>query len=134
MKTYRNPVVTVDAIIEMDGGIVLVKRAKEPHAGKWALPGGHVEFGESLEQAVAREVLEETGIVFTAFSQFRAYSDPKRDVRGHYITMVYAGGGQGMLKGGDDAAEAKVFRIDELPELAFDHAEILKDYLNSKRH
>lgn len=126
---YKKPNVTVDAIIEYNGGIVLIKRGKEPFLGKWALPGGHLEYGESLEQAVEREVLEETQLTLKNYSQFKAYSDTDRDPRGHYITMVFTGIGQGQLMSGDDACDAKVFSLDNLPELAFDHAQILTDYI-----
>lgn len=129
---YKIPRITVDAIIlhgETDG-IVLIKRRCNPEKGKWALPGGHLEFGESLEEAVVREVKEETNLNLGDYEQFKAYSDPSRDPRGHYITMVFYGTGYGKLKGGDDAEEAKVFSMEEIKnmKLAFDHSEILNDY------
>lgn len=126
------PRITVDAII-LHGEyneIVLVKRKHNPEKGKWALPGGHLEFGESLEEAVVREVKEETNLNLGNYVQFKAYSDPSRDPRGHYITMVFTGNGYGKLKSGDDAKEAKAFSMEEIKnmELAFDHSEILNDY------
>lgn len=127
---HKIPRITVDAIIEYNGGIVLIKRGKEPFLGKWALPGGHLESGESLEQAAERKVLEETSLKLENYSQFNAYSEPGRDPRGHYITMVFTGTGSGKLKNGDDACDAKVFSLDNLPELAFDHTRILADYIN----
>lgn len=130
---YKKPNTAVDAIIEHNGGIILIKRGKEPFLGKWALPGGHVDYGESLEHAVVREVLEETSLTLKDYSQFKAYSDTDRDPRGHYITMVFIGTGYGKLMSGDDACDAKIFSLDNLPELAFDHAQILADYVKMRR-
>lgn len=123
----RNPILVVDAVIGYEGGIVLIRRGKEPFTGKWALPGGHVEYGESLEEAVAREVLEETGLRLTEYRQFKAYSEPGRDPRGHYVSVAFIAKAEGKLEGGDDADEARFFKIEELPELAFDHKRILDD-------
>lgn len=129
---HKIPRITVDAII-LHGeteGIVLVKRKYNPEKGKWALPGGHLEFGESLEEAVVREVKEETNLNLGEYEQFKAYSDPSRDPRGHYITMVFTGNAYGELKSGDDAKEVQVFSMEEIKnmELAFDHAKILDEY------
>lgn len=123
---HRNPVPTVDIIIHHQGGIVLIKR-KNPPPG-WALPGGFVDYGESLEQAAAREAMEETGLALSNLKQFHAYSDPRRDSRLHTITTVYTAIGHGTLRAGDDAARAEIFTPDTLPALAFDHAQILADY------
>jgi ADP-ribose pyrophosphatase YjhB (NUDIX family) len=125
---HRNPVPTVDVIIECDRGIVLIKR-KNPPPG-WALPGGFVEYGESLECAAVREAKEETGLDVELIRQFHTYSDPSRDPRRHTITTVYIGKAQGMPRAGDDAKEAMVFGRDDLPgPIAFDHEKILDDYL-----
>ncbi len=126
------PRITVDAIIDYNNGFVLVKRKHSPEKGKWALPGGHLEFGESLEQAVVREIREETSLKLVNCHQFKAYSDPARDPRGHYITMVFTCEAEGILKSGDDASEAKVFSMNEIygMKLAFDHSEILEDYFH----
>ncbi|HPI94173.1 MAG TPA: NUDIX hydrolase [Deltaproteobacteria bacterium] len=126
VTTYRNPVPTVDAVIEFQGGIVLVLR-KNPPPG-WALPGGFVDYGESVEEAVRREALEETGLSLAALKMFSVYSDPLRDPRQHTITTVFAARGAGNLHAGDDAARVEVFDLDHLPHLAFDHARILEDY------
>lgn len=127
VKIYRNPFPTVDVIIRFDGGIVLVERSNPPHG--WALPGGFVDYGESLETAACREAREETGLTLLALNQFRAYSDPRRDPRQHNISIVFTADGDGNLAGGDDAARARVFRLDELPSpLCFDHQQILADY------
>lgn len=123
---HRNPVPTVDAIVTYGGGIVLVKRKNPPYG--WALPGGFVEYGETVEQAVTRELREETGLDIRDMRLFSVYSDPNRDPRQHTITTVFTGTGVGDLKAADDAAEVAVFGLDELPETAFDHARILADY------
>jgi len=117
----------VDIIIELNGGIVLVRRKNPP--GGWALPGGFVDYGETLETAAIREAKEETDLDIELIRQFHTYSDPQRDPRHHTITTVYAAEAQGTATAGDDAGEVAIFRKDELPEkMAFDHKEILKDY------
>ena len=117
---------TVDIIIEYGGGIVLIERKNPPYG--WALPGGFVDYGESLETAAAREAKEETSLDVHHLRQFHTYSDPSRDARLHTISVVFCGDGHGILQAGDDAAFAKVFHADELPPLAFDHDQILQDY------
>jgi 8-oxo-dGTP diphosphatase len=124
---YRNPVPTVDIIIELAGGIVMIRR-KNPPCG-WALPGGFVDCGETVEQAAHREALEETGLALEGMRMFHVYSDPRRDPRQHTITTVFAAEGRGALEAGDDAEGAAVFPEDALPSgIAFDHAQILADY------
>ena len=127
---YRNPLPTVDVIIEIAGGIVLIKR-KNPPPG-WALPGGFVEYGESLENAAVREAFEETGLTIKLTEQLHTYSKPGRDPRFHTISTVFLATAQGVPTGGDDAAEAAIFNQDQLPPLAFDHHEILNDYYQSR--
>jgi 8-oxo-dGTP diphosphatase len=123
----RNPLPTVDAIVEFGGGVVLVERRNPPSG--WALPGGFVDWGESVEEAVAREVREETGLSLHDLRQFHVYSDPRRDCRAHTITTVFVARGEGTLRAADDAKAARVFRTDDLPrEIAFDHRGILEDY------
>ncbi|MCX7821839.1 MAG: NUDIX hydrolase [Syntrophobacterales bacterium] len=135
---HKNPFPTVDVIIEVgDDSIVLIERKNPPHG--WALPGGFVDYGESLEEAASREVLEETGLFVKNLKQFRAYSDPSRDPRHHTITVVFIAevdSEKGMLspKASDDAKNCAIFRLDKLPQgLAFDHERILKDYQTWKR-
>lgn len=129
---YKNPIPTADIIIEHEKGIVLVKR-KNPPIG-WALPGGFVDYGESLEAAAIREAKEETGLKIKLIRQFHTYSDPGRDPRHHTITTVYIAKGKGSLKAGDDAKDAGVFQKDNLPSpLMFDHKKILNDYFK-RRH
>ncbi len=131
IKIYRNPTPTVDIIINVGGGIVLIEREKPPHG--WALPGGFVDYGETLETAAAREALEETGLAVEGLKQFHSYSDPTRDPRQHTISTVFTARASGEPKAGDDARSAKVFTQDNLPELAFDHGKILNDYFSSRR-
>ena len=127
VKTYRNPVPTVDIIIRHQAGIVLIERRNAPLG--WALPGGFVDYGETLETAATREAKEETGLELTGLRQFAAYSDPARDPRQHSISTVFIADGHGRLKAGDDAAGAQIFELDRLPApLCFDHAQIIADY------
>ena len=131
MEERRNPRPTVDLIIRREGGIVLIRRRYPPPG--WALPGGFVDIGESLEEAAVREGREETSLEITLERQFHTYSDPSRDPRRHTITTVFIAEGSGELKAADDAAEAGVFPPDALPTpLAFDHAKILQDYFSKK--
>jgi len=133
-KRARNmlqPNLTVDAIVIDDKKrLLLVERGRDPYKGKFALPGGFVEYGETVERAVARELEEETGLKAKVLEIVGVYSDPNRDPRGHTVTIVfhmeYRGGEP---KGDDDAAAARFFSIDKLPPLAFDHDKIVKDFL-----
>jgi ADP-ribose pyrophosphatase YjhB (NUDIX family) len=130
VRTYRNPALTVDIIIQVAGGIVLIERKNPPFG--WAIPGGFVDYGESLEAAAIREAREETGLELVELRQFYAYSDPKRDPRGHTVSVVFTALGKGIPKAADDAKNLRVFRVDRLPkDLAFDHAAILSDYSES---
>ena len=127
VTVYRNPVPTVDIIIRRGNAIVLIKR-KNPPLG-WALPGGFVDYGETLEEAAVREAQEETGLNLSELTQFGAYSDPARDPRQHTSSVVFTARGEGWLASGDDAAEAHWFDLENLPQpLCFDHAKILQDY------
>ncbi len=126
LKIYQNPTPTVDIIINIKGGIVLIDRKNPPEG--WALPGGFVDYGESLEQAAIREALEETSLDVKLIKQFHTYSNPDRDPRQHTITTVFIATATGEPRGGDDATQAKIYTRDNLPTLAFDHAQILDDY------
>ncbi len=131
VKAYRNPVPTVDIIIEIDGGIVLIQRKNEPLG--WALPGGFVDYGERLEDAARREAREETSLDVSGLRLLGCYSDPARDRRLHTISTVYVATGRGTPRAGDDAAGIAVFPLDGLPrQLCFDHDSILADYLRGK--
>lgn len=126
-KIYKNPLVTVDIVIEAGDGIVLVERANPPHG--WALPGGFVDYGESLETAARREAEEETSLKVRLIEQFHSYSAPDRDPRHHTVTTVFIAAADGEPEGKDDAKRARIFTKDSAPEnMAFDHGRILDDY------
>lgn len=123
-----SPAPTVDAIIELPEGRVVLVRRKYPPLG-WALPGGFVEVGETLEEAAIREAREETGLEIRLVEQLFTYSDPRRDARRHTISTVFAARAEGEPKGADDAERAEAFSLDALPQpVVFDHATILEDY------
>ena len=129
---FKHPAVTVDAVIVKEGRIALIKRKNEPFKGKWALPGGFVDYGEKTEDAAVREALEETSLNVELLSLLGVYSDPKRDPRGHTVGVIYLAkpvGGE--LKAADDAAEAKWHDISQPVELAFDHGIIYADALKA---
>jgi len=133
LPARRSPAPTVDIIIEIPlKGIVLIQRANPPLG--WALPGGYVDYGESLEAAACREALEETGLKVELLGQLHTYSDPRRDPRRHNISTVFVARAFGTPKAADDARSLEIFRLEDLPqEMAFDHAEILADYLKVRR-
>jgi len=137
IREYKNPLPTVDIIIEMGSGdavgeIILIRRKNEPHG--WAIPGGFVDYGESLEEAAVREAREETGLDVRLMHQFHTYSDPKRDPRFHAISTVYIAKAQGIPQAKDDALEVGIFRPDTLPvDIVFDHRRILKDYFRERK-
>lgn len=126
LKVFKNPIPTVDIIIEVPDGIVLIERKNPPHG--WALPGGFVDYGESYEQAAVREAREETGLEITLQLQFHTYSAPDRDARQHNASTVYIASADGNPQGADDALRAQVFTKASLPPLVFDHEQILTDY------
>lgn len=128
LMSYKIPSITADGILLKDNQILLVQRKNEPFKGKWALPGGFVEYGEKTEDTVVREVFEETGLKTKIRELAGVYSDSKRDPRGHTITVVYIlkrSGGK--LKAGDDASDVKFFKVNKLPVLSFDHNVIIKE-------
>jgi len=128
----KQPRITVDIIIEVEGGIVLIKRKNPPYG--WAIPGGFVDYGESLETAAVREAKEETGLDIEDLHQFHTYSDPGRDPRGHTISTVFIARAKGIPRASDDAADIGVFAEDNLPkDIAFDHRDILRDYFEKYR-
>jgi len=134
MKSDRlAPRVSVDIIIELyRHRIVLIERKNPPHG--WALPGGFVDYGESLAKASVREAKEETGLDVQLMEQFYTYSDPPRDPRHHTITTVFIARASGVPKGSDDAKRAEIFTEKDLPSpMVFDHALILKDYFRYKK-
>ena len=125
---YKIPRITSDGIIINDDQILLIRRKNEPFKNKWALPGGFVEYGESTEDAVIREILEETGLKTKVSDLVGVYSDPARDPRGHTITIAYILEVlDGIARAGDDASDVKFFKLDRLPELSFDHEVIINE-------
>jgi ADP-ribose pyrophosphatase YjhB (NUDIX family) len=128
IEVFQNPIPTVDIIIEIESkGIVLIKRKNPPYG--WAIPGGFVDYGESLEEAAIREAKEETNLNVKLIRQFHTYSDPKRDPRHHSISTVYIAKAKGKPKAKDDALQIGIFNESNLPdEMAFDHRSILSDY------
>jgi ADP-ribose pyrophosphatase YjhB (NUDIX family) len=131
IEVYQNPIPTVDIIIEIEPKSVVMIKRKNPPDG-WAIPGGFVDYGESLEEAAVREAKEETNLDVKSIRQFHTYSDPERDPRHHSISTVYIGKGNGIPRARDDALEIGVFNESNLPgEIAFDHGVILTDYFKS---
>jgi 8-oxo-dGTP diphosphatase len=129
---FRGPLLTVDIIIEVPGGVVLIERKNPPHG--WALPGGFVDYGESIERAAMREAKEETSLDVRLVEQFYAYSDPDRDPRHHTVSTVFVASANGAPCGADDAKTAGVFSENQLPApIVFDHSRILSDYFHFKR-
>ncbi len=127
----KNPFPTVDIIIELANGVILIKRKNPPYG--WAIPGGFIEYGESAESAAIREAKEETNLDIFDLKQFHVYSDPNRDPRFHTISVVFTAKGRGTPKAKDDASEIGIFNKNNLPqEIAFDHQKILADYFNKK--
>ena len=137
MSEYRNPIPTVDIIIEMKRknskkAIILIKRKNPPYG--WAIPGGFVDYGESLEDAAVREAKEETSLDVILKFQMHTYSDPKRDPRKHTVSTVFVAESQGTPKAHDDAEEIGIFTEEEIDfPLAFDHQKILSDYFKQKK-
>jgi 8-oxo-dGTP diphosphatase len=128
----RSPVAAVDLIIEMLQGIVVIKRANEPRG--WALPGGFVDEGETVEEAAVREAREETSLNIELIEQFGVYSDPTRDHRHHTLSVVFIARADGVPVAANDAADAIVVPLSALPSpLCFDHARIVSDYARYKQ-
>ncbi len=130
LPAYGATKISVDAIIKYKDSLVLIKRKNYPFQGMLAFPGGHLNYGETCEEAVVREAKEETGLNFKIEKLSGIYSDPDKDPRGHYVNLVYVGEGAGELKAGDDAAEVLLVPIEDARKglsMAFDHARMLKE-------
>jgi ADP-ribose pyrophosphatase YjhB (NUDIX family) len=132
-EKFRNPLLTVDIIIELgDGSIVMIERKNPPHG--WALPGGFVDYGESLECAAVREAKEEISLEVTLTEQLCTYSDPRRDPRHHTVSTVFIATAEGSPQAADDAKNARAVQENQLPApIVFDHAQILSDYFTFKK-
>jgi ADP-ribose pyrophosphatase YjhB (NUDIX family) len=132
VEKFVNPAPTADVIIEIGDRFVLIERKNDPQG--WAIPGGFVDYGETVEQAAVREAREETSLGVELIRLLGVYSDPGRDPRSHTITTVFIGRANGEPEAGDDAGNVGLFSKDNLPErLAFDHRKVLDDYFNWKR-
>lgn len=130
---YPRPAVTVDAIlISKKRSVLLIERGREPFKGKWALPGGFIEMDEELETACRRELVEETGLRVGELKQFRAFGGVNRDPRHRTISVIFYSFPEEESEplAGDDAAKAQWFQVDKLPELAFDHLQIIEEFKN----
>lgn len=138
---YPRPAVTVDIIVTRtlkdSTQILLIERKNEPFKNQWALPGGFVDIDEEIEDAAYRELTEETSISDIKLNQYRTFGKPGRDPRGRTISIIYFGiltNEKQKIEAGDDAKNLKWFSIDELPELAFDHDQIIKSFLEQKEN
>lgn len=131
-SAYKNPLITVDIIIEIDDKFVMIERLNPPYG--WALPGGFVDYGESLETSAIREAKEETSLDIQLVGQLHTYSDPARDPRHHTITTVFLASATGTPAAADDAKKSGLFSEDNLPSpIVFDHKKILSDYFQYKK-
>jgi len=137
MKQYRNPTPTVDVILERESNVLMVRRKKDPFKDYLSLPGGFVNEGETVEDAMKREAMEETSLEVHPIDILGVYSDPTRDPRKHIVTIVFVGiivGGS--VRAGDDAASIEWIKLVDFKRqqqmIAFDHAQILQDYCHWK--
>jgi 8-oxo-dGTP diphosphatase len=121
------PFLTVDVLIIFNGKLVLIRRKNPPFQDHFALPGGFVDVGETVETAAVREAKEETGLDVELIKLLGVYSDPARDPRGHTVSVCFLAVGRGNLKAGSDASDTGLFGINEIPELAFDHNKIIEN-------
>lgn len=135
-RGYEVPTLATDAVLVEEGRVLLVRRGRDPFAGRWALPGGFVEVGETVETACVRELREETGIEAEIVELVGVYSDPDRDPRGHVVStpfVVRRTGEEREPAGGDDAAKAAWHPLGDLPDMAFDHGQILANAVDEAR-
>lgn len=133
---FPRPAVTVDLVVLRQAGdpdgavedVLLIRRGRRPSKGQWALPGGFIEPGESLGEAAARELYEETGLMVSELRQVGTFGEPGRDPRGWIISVAFraAAPRDVTVRASDDAAEARWWPVSDLPDLAFDHAEIIE--------
>ena len=138
MYTYRypRPALTVDAIIYVKDSerfsLLLIKRGREPFLGQWALPGGFVEMDELVEESCLRELKEETGLQLSDIRQYKVFDAVDRDPRGRTISVIFYAEleSQKEVRGGDDAALARWFPFFDLPQMAFDHYQIVQNFFH----
>jgi len=132
-KLSQGPFITADIIIEVRGGIVLIERSNPPFG--WAIPGGFLDYAETLEECAIREAKEETDLDIYDLKQMHTYSDPSRDPRFHTVTTVFVAKAKGKPQAGDDAQNAKVVAADDVVKLrlAFNHSDVLEDYKRFKQ-
>ena len=131
MAGPETPKLMVDVVIPSERGVVLIRRGTEPFAGQWALPGGFVEVGETVEEAAVRETAEETGLAVEVARLIGVYSEPERDPRGHNVSVAFLVRVlSGELAAATDASEVSVLNPSSV-ELAFDHRRIIDDALSS---
>ncbi|MBU4075417.1 MAG: NUDIX hydrolase [Euryarchaeota archaeon] len=121
------PLLTVDTVIIYLGKLILIRRKNPPFQGHFALPGGFVEVGETVETAAVREAKEETGLDVEIIKLLGVYSEPSRDPRGHTVSVIFLAVGKGNLKAGSDASDTGLFGMNDIPELAFDHKKIIEN-------
>jgi len=126
-SVLKTPFLTVDALILYEGKLVLIRRLNPPFENEFALPGGFVEVGETVEEATVREAKEETGLDIELIKLLGVYSEPSRDPRGHTVTVCFLAKGLGKLKAGSDAKDIRLFGLNEIPKLAFDHNRIVEN-------
>ncbi len=127
MSKPVTPLLTVDILIVQSGKLVLIRRRNPPFQGQWALPGGFVDVGETVEEAAVREANEETGLDVELQGLVGVFSDPDRDPRGHTVSICFAALGQGTPRASSDAQDVALFDLDDLPPLAFDHLQIINE-------
>lgn len=134
MKKRKSPILTVDGIVLEKRKVLLVKRNHFPFVGSWTLPGGHVDYGETVEKAVKREMKEELGVPVKIKKLFGVYSDPKRDPRYHTCSAVYLlDKAEGKIRLNEEASEFRFFSLKNLPKnIGFDHRKILNDLKKSR--
>ncbi len=131
VELYRYPFPTVDAVVIRDRRVLMIERKNAPEG--WALPGGFVDYGETAETAVSRELREETGLGTSSLTLLGVYSAPGRDPRFHTLTVVYMAQAEGEAVAGDDARGLRWWPVDSLPaNIAFDHRQIIQDALARK--
>jgi 8-oxo-dGTP diphosphatase len=128
----QNPLLAVDVIARHKQRIVLIERRNHPSG--WAIPGGFVERGETVEEAARREIREETSLQLQNLRQWKVFSAPDRDPRQHVVSVCFKARGKGTIQADTDAASVRTVSLHEpLPELVFDHEQILKEYVCSER-